>query len=294
MALKEQKKKLIDVPSTEDFRELEQDVAERQANAEERQRELSVIDYRYGSPDLPYNRDRVEGEILQIGQQIAWSFYEIGKRLILLKEHEQHGEFTAALERLGIVTRSARRWMQAAAVIERSKTVNLAVLPAQKLIELATLSDDELEELGEGGTVAGLQLDELDKMSFSELKAVIREHSRETTELKQNYEQVIEEKNKALNRLEKEARKKEEPDPKRVARKEAKLAQHACEGAIIGVRQAFKALRKELDELAGVPNLDFQDFLQRRAEVAELYASIGDEAYMTEEHLNNLVPAEEE
>ena len=65
------------------------------------QSRLAQIDATY-SDNLPYSRDRIEGEIRVLAAQTAAGMLEIGKRLTVLKEHEAHGEFMASVNRLGI------------------------------------------------------------------------------------------------------------------------------------------------------------------------------------------------
>ncbi|HGJ5866387.1 MAG TPA: hypothetical protein ACHBZ9_05010, partial [Arsenophonus nasoniae] len=55
------------------------------------------------------------------------------------------------------------------------KRPTLAGLGKAKLFELMTQDDEDLAELAEGGTIAGLTLDEVDRMSVRELKAKLRE-----------------------------------------------------------------------------------------------------------------------
>ncbi|HGJ5864727.1 MAG TPA: hypothetical protein ACHBX2_11440, partial [Arsenophonus nasoniae] len=57
----------------------------------------------------------------------------------------------------------------------QSKLPALATLGKTKLFELMTEDDEDLAELAEGGTIAGLTLDEVDRMSVRELKAKLRE-----------------------------------------------------------------------------------------------------------------------
>lgn len=63
---------------------------------------------------LPYDRIRVVNEARFYMAQSAEAMLEAGKRLIVLKEHEPHGEFEQLLrEQLGIPERTAQRMMQA-------------------------------------------------------------------------------------------------------------------------------------------------------------------------------------
>lgn len=64
---------------------------------------------------LPYDRIRVVNEARFYMAQSAEAMLEAGKRLIVLKEHEPHGDFTQIVtEQLGLADRTARLMMQAA------------------------------------------------------------------------------------------------------------------------------------------------------------------------------------
>ncbi len=70
----------------------------------------------------------------------------------------------------------------------------LAHLGKAKLFELMTEDDEELAELADGGTVAGLTLDDVDRMSVRELRRALRE-ARETNAAQQR---VLADKNEKL------------------------------------------------------------------------------------------------
>lgn len=131
--------------------------------------------------ELAYNRDRVVQETRFFMAEAAGAMLEAGKRLVLLKEHEPHGVFTEIVEeQLGIPARTARQLMQAAVKYLSDPTLagkrqTFAVLGKAKMFELMTLDNDDLVELSEGGSVAGLTLDDVDTMSVRELKAALRD-----------------------------------------------------------------------------------------------------------------------
>lgn len=94
---------------------------------------------------------------------------ETGKRLLVLKELTPHGEFEQRMEMLGFSSRTARRFMQAAA--KTAKSAILADLSKQAknglaFLELVTHDDDTLDDLS--------KLDDIDRMSASELRNVAR------------------------------------------------------------------------------------------------------------------------
>ncbi|MFC7419373.1 hypothetical protein ACFQNF_05720 [Iodobacter arcticus] len=129
-----------------------------------------------------YDRIRVVNEARFYMAQSAEAMLEAGKRLIVLKENEPHGEFESIVrEQLGLPERTAQRMMQASIKYMSPKLLakapTLALLGKSKLFELMTEDDDELAALAEGGTVAGLKLDEIDRMTNRELRHALREGS---------------------------------------------------------------------------------------------------------------------
>ncbi|HGF8677614.1 TPA: DUF3102 domain-containing protein, partial [Salmonella enterica subsp. enterica] len=129
---------------------------------------------------LPYDRERIVHETKFYMAQSAEAMLEVGKRLVILKESEGHGNFTSIVtDQLGLAERTARLIMQAAlrytSPALESKRQTFAVLDKSKLFELMTEDDESLVELAEGGTVAGLTLDDIDRMSVRELRKALRE-----------------------------------------------------------------------------------------------------------------------
>lgn len=149
------------------------------ASASEMAAHQGEIMERFGD-GLPYDRTRVVGEARFYMAQSAEAMLEAGKRLIVLKENEPHGEFVQIVEgTLGIHERAAQRMMQASIKYLssklQSKATTLSGLGKSKLLELMSEDDDDLAELAEGGTVAGLTLDDVDRMTVRELRRALRE-----------------------------------------------------------------------------------------------------------------------
>jgi hypothetical protein len=165
--------------------------------------------------DLPYDRERIVQEARFYMSQSAEAMLEAGKRLILLKENEPHGEYENALQRLGIGYDVANQMRKAVlkylnpALTSKVDTYRLLDLGKSKLFELMTVSDDDLAELVDGGTVAGLKLDDIDRMTARELKAALRE----TRETQEATEKVLAAKNKKLDQLASELERKKSATP---------------------------------------------------------------------------------
>jgi hypothetical protein len=99
---------------------------------------------------------------------------ELGKHLLLLKSVTNHGEFEERIEALGFSARSARRFMQAAGRVYKSDTVSLLakrVKGIKGFLELLTLEDDDIQNI--------LELDDLDRMSASQLRNLARKRREE-------------------------------------------------------------------------------------------------------------------
>lgn len=151
---------------------------------------------------LPYERDRIVHEARFYMAQSAEAMLEAGKRLIILKENEPHGEFVAIVEeQLGLHVRAAQRMMKASLKYLspklEPKATTLSLLGKAKLFELVAEDDEELSELADGGTVAGLTLDDVDRMSVRELRQALRE-ARETNAAQQR---VLADKNEKIDSL---------------------------------------------------------------------------------------------
>ena len=163
---------------------------------------------------LPYERDRIVHETRFYMAQSAEAMLEAGKRLVILKENEPHGDFIEIVEsQLSLPKRTAQVMMQASLKYLspklESKAQALALLGKTKLFELMTEDDDDLVELADGGTVAGMTLDDIDRMTSRELKAALRE-ARETNSAQQR---VLADKNEKIDALSTKLEKKSRIQP---------------------------------------------------------------------------------
>jgi len=124
--------------------------------------------------DLPedLNELAIEAGIYykRLAMDLATDCWELGRRLIVLKEQAMHGEFMPLLEKAGIPHSSAQRHMQIARAL--ASVPHFKKLPQQKLLELTSAPAEVID--GEAGTVAGLTPDDVDGMTSAELKKTIR------------------------------------------------------------------------------------------------------------------------
>ena len=135
----------------------------------------------------------LEDEIRFYQRRTVEAILETGKRLLVLKELTPHGQFSTRVEMLGFAKTTAFRFMQAAAKTSKSSKLELLssqVKNASVFLELVTHDDDVLENLSE--------MDDIDRLSASELRARLRE----STEEKAANEKLLESKNKRIDQLE--------------------------------------------------------------------------------------------
>lgn len=188
---------------------------------------------------------------------IVGQMLELGRSLIILKEHLAHGDFITTIEgELGMSRHTAKKFMQATLKFcgegLQDTTPKLVQLGKSKLLELVTQDDDDLKELAEGGTVAGLKLDEVDRMSVQELRKALRNARADKDALSK----VMANKDSRLNELSKELEKKRHyidtltPDQRGGAlREETAAISYKAEAILRGqVWQAFEALESHGNE----------------------------------------------
>lgn len=170
----------------------------------------------------------LEDEIRFYQRRTVEACLELGKRLILLKEMTPHGEFRQRTDMLNINERAARRFMSAA--LKFSKTDNLTVLKAagnqSKLLELLVLDDEEIKELSEGGSVNDITLDDIDRMTSSELRKKLRDMKLDT----EAKEQILQKKDQKINELDSKLTKLQSPAE---IKKRAETEEQALEKAAL-------------------------------------------------------------
>jgi hypothetical protein len=208
--------------------------------------------------ELSYDRERVIQEATFYMAQSAEAMLETGKRLIVLKEHEPHGEFLHIVQdRLQMSPRTAQVMMQAAVkyldprITSKAQAPALLALGKTKLLELMTEDLDDISSLAEGGTIAGLELDDIERMSSRELRQALRD-ARDESDAK---DKVLADKNAAADKLRQQLQRVKKLPPDDVLQqllKETAACLYDARGALNGgLRQAFVALRQHHEQHGG-------------------------------------------
>lgn len=184
-------------------------------------------------------------------RQTMEGMFELGRALIIIKEHTPHGRFAEIAEKeFGLGRRESQRLMNATLrfIDPKMKQAQpkLMTLGKSKLLELLVEDDDTLLELAEGGEVNGNTFDDVDRMTVKELRVALRE-SRETAEAK---DKVIADKNKKVDELAEKLSKKQtgvkEPKPADVGI-ELTMQLGSLE---VGIRSQISRLREMFEQMA--------------------------------------------
>jgi len=208
---------------------------------------------------LPYDRSRIVHEAKFYMAQSAEAMLEAGKRLVILKENEPHGDFLEIVEsQLALSKRTAQVMMQASLKYLspklEPKAQALAHLGKTKLFELMTESDDDLAELAEGGTVVGMTLDDIDRMTSRELRKALRE-KRDEYDVKCR---VVAQKDAELNEM-KEQKFRNVPADEEISQLRTSLqlmADSLVRETLGAITSGFERLDRDYDE-RGVPHAGF-------------------------------------
>jgi hypothetical protein len=187
------------ISASEDASTVDANVVEAQAKAAER----SALVLKQFGDGLPFDLPRYEHVIRTHLVRSADEMLAAGRALLVVREHIHHGEWNEFLDRLSIDRTLAKRMQQAALKFSNGATSHHLLEAAgnkSKLIELLVLDDDQVAELNDGGTVAGITLDDVAAMSVSDLRKALREARADADA----NDKLLSEKNDQIDTLKKE------------------------------------------------------------------------------------------
>lgn len=135
-------------------------------------------------------------------RQTLEGMFELGRALIVLKEHTEYGRFESIVkEQFGLGKAETSRLMNATkrfATPQMQKAApKLMDLGKSKLLELLVEEDVTLVGLADGEEVNGMTLDDVDRMTVRELRIALREN-REQMQAK---DKVLGDKNAKIDEL---------------------------------------------------------------------------------------------
>jgi len=121
----------------------------------------------------------------------AMAMVALGQRLGWHKEHVEHGDWIAVVNRLGIGLRTAQKHMLVAKKFEARNAPARAHLGIRQAYELAEeLTDEELDELEATEQVRDLKLDDIATMTVRELRDTLRKSRQHNKKLSEAREEV--------------------------------------------------------------------------------------------------------
>ena len=220
----------------------------------------------------------------------------LGRQLILIKNHEPHGNFMSAVEDLGLDIRFANRLM-AGARWNVQDSERIEKLGKSKFLELTILDDKEAEALADGKEIEGIgTLDDIAKMSVKELRSALRAEKKKREDEKEAQEEAISQKEKKLNELEQELRYRQPPTKEDIA--QAKLDELKKDlfrqvGGTIHELQQLIALVERAQQIDGitVEQLDAWALIE---EPEDFFPQVFELAEELNEMIENIRPAKPE
>lgn len=251
---------------------------------------IAEIDKTYLEEGEVYNLKIVMDKARFYQNQAANALIDLGKQIILLKAHEPHGQFLAALEDLGMAERSARYAMAAAQKFSNRQST--AVLGNEKIRALTVLDDDSIKTLEDGGELTGIgTLDDIEKMTVKELKSALRAEKQKRKEEREAQEAAISQKEQKLNELEMELRYREPPTKEQLAQAELDELKKKLFVQIGEASHAMHCLMQTIEAAQKIPNVNItqlQGFIDIEPE--GFLSSIFDYADTLDEMIENIRP----
>jgi len=220
----------------------------------------------------------------------------LGRQLILIKNHEPHGNFMSAVEDLGLDIRFANRLM-AGARWNVQDAERIEKLGKSKFLELTILDDKEAEALADGKEIEGIgTLDDIAKMSVKELRSALRAEKKKREDEREAQEEAINQKEKKLNELEQELRYRQPPTKEDLA--QAKLDELKKDlfrqvGGTIHELQQLIALVERAQQIDGV-TVEQLDAWALIEEPEDFFPQVFELAEELNEMIENIRPAKPE
>jgi|GEM_PF-6656764 len=158
--------------------------AQREAD---REREVALAPF---TESLPYKRDRLVGECKLLKEQMALTGFELGKRLVAIRENEPHGDWCGIVEdEIGISQSWAWRLMTVAQRFATAPKLRDGIKSVHKLLAI-NVSDREIAEAEKTGTVLGREIDEIDRMTEKEVRSLARSHNKRFDDAKKQVDDL--------------------------------------------------------------------------------------------------------
>lgn len=222
-----------------------------------------------------YDYSRVVEEIKFYQEQAGNAFIEMGKRLLRIKAHEEHGMFMLALEELGIEPRTAQYAMLAARKFGNTKSISY--LGNTKMIALTVLEDEEVKELEDTNQIFGMTFDEIDKMSVRELKKNLREAKEKNKQDRESLENVIKQKEEKNNELERQVRGLDPISKERIAQEKCEEIAKDFLKKIASIEMDFFSLKQMMNAVQSIEGINLVIIEEFQERFSKAFSNLEDE-----------------
>lgn len=236
-------------------------------------------------------------------EQMASGMLGLGAQLLLLKANEEHGNFIAAVEELGLSVRSADYAMSAALKFGNSHTcANFEMLGNSKIRALTVLDDDDAQDLVNGDEVDGLgDIDDVAKMTVRELKKALRELRNERTKTQNEHEkqleaveEVVRRKEGKISELEMELAGKQPPTKEELAQKSLEEIRREMAGKLATMSATLDELSRLLMQAQETDSVTIDQLQSLSDGVAEFYSLFDDKYQDFNQDMENIRPMKRE
>lgn len=236
-------------------------------------------------------------------EQMASGMLGLGAQLLLLKANEEHGNFIAAVEELGLSVRSADYAMSAALKFGNSHTcANLEMLGNSKIRALTVLDDDDSQDLVNGEEVEGLgDIDDVAKMTVRELKKALRELRNERTKAQNEHEkqleaveEVVRRKEGKISELEMELAGRQPPTKEELAQKSLEEIRREMAGKFATMNATLDELNRLLSQAQETDSVTIDQLQSLSDGVAEFYSLFDDKYQDFNQDMENIRPMKRE
>lgn len=236
-------------------------------------------------------------------EQMASGMLGLGAQLLLLKANEEHGNFIAAVEELGLSVRSADYAMSAALKFGNSHTcANFEMLGNSKIRALTVLDDDDAQDLVNGEKIDGLgSLDDVAQMTVKELKKALRELRNERTKTQEEHakqleavEEVVRRKEGKISELEMELAGKQPPKKEELAQKSLEEIRREMAGKLATMSATLDELSRLLMQAQETDSVTIDQLQSLSDGVAEFYSLFDDKYQDFNQDMENIRPMKRE
>ncbi|WP_147615107.1 hypothetical protein [Treponema pectinovorum] len=262
-------------------------------DAENRELVLRSDDERFLENGETYNLHLCMEKARMYQEQMANGLLGLGAQLILIKNHEEHGSFMAAVEDLGLASRSANYAMAAARKFGNSPT--LANLGSSKIKALTVLDDDDVAQLSDGAEVSGLgTVDDIAKMSIRELRNALRKEKKEREDERIALEEVVCKKESTISALEMEVAGRQPPTQEQLAGLALDEMRKSLVGSLSVAKDTLTSARILIANAQETEGVTVEQ-LDKWIEDASWIASLLDDTYQElMQDMENIRPARQE